>query len=437
LDASQTLVVPDRIRRRTALRILPYAFLLYVVAFLDRVNVSYAALGLQSEPWYNAEVLGFGAGIFFIGYVLLEIPSTILVERWSARKWMARIMISWGLIASSMGFVHSAQTFYAVRFLLGVGEAGFFPGMVIYLSHWFTERDRAKAFSLFYIAVPFSYVVGAPLSGVFLRAHWLGLEGWRWLFIVEGIPAVVLGLLNLRLLTDWPRDARWLPPEDRALLQAAVDADRHGKAAHLPVLSYLKHRAIVVLMLIYFLAVCGSYGFGIWLPTMLKQFSGLPTFQITLLAALPYVVSLICVLIGAWSSDRSGDRKWHAAVPLFVTAIGLSIGSLFHVTSLAWLMVGFCIVGAGIYTYIPAFWALPGRHLSGVAAAVSVGIINSVGNLGGFVGPYLMGWLQRHTQSFRIGIGVLLTFQILAGLLIFTLEHPKRKSSADVRQFKT
>lgn len=414
--------VPDRIRRRTALRLLPYVFLLYVVAFLDRVNVSYAALGLKSESWFNAEVLGFGAGIFFIGYVLLEIPSTILVERWSARKWMARIMISWGLIASSMGFVHSAHAFYGIRFLLGIGEAGFFPGMVVYLSHWFTERDRAKAFSLFYIAVPFSYVIGAPLSGLFLRVHWLGLEGWRWIFIIEGIPAVILGVLNLWLLTDWPREAKWLEPADRVLLQAAIDADRHGKPAHLPMLSYLRHPAIVLLMAIYFLAVCGSYGFGIWLPTMVKQFSGLGDFVVTLLAAAPYLVSLVCVLIGAWLSDRSGDRRWHTAVPLFITAAGLSIGSIWHVSTLGWLMFGFCLVGVGLYTYIPSFWALPGRHLSGVAAAVSIGLINSFGNLGGFAGPYLMGWLQVHTHSFAVGMGVLLTFQIAAGLLVLTLK---------------
>src|SRR6186713_1186369 len=201
--------VPDHIRRRVAWRVLPYLFLLYIVAFLDRVNVSYAALGLTKEPWFNAEVLGFGAGIFFIGYVLLEIPSTIMVERWSARKWIARIMITWGIIASSVGFVNSKESFYILRFLLGVGEAGFFPGVIVYLTHWFTARDRAKAIAFFYAAVPLSYVIGAPLSGFLLRINWLGLEGWRWLFILEGIPATLLGILNLWMLTDWPRDAKW------------------------------------------------------------------------------------------------------------------------------------------------------------------------------------------------------------------------------------
>src|SRR5215510_14959901 len=189
--------VPDHVRRKVALRLLPYCFLLYIVAFLDRVNVSYAALGLRDEPWFNNEVLGFGAGIFFVGYVLLEIPSTVIVERWSARKWMARIMISWGLIASMMGFVQSARQFYVLRFLLGLGEAGFFPGIIVYFSHWFTERDRARAFAAFYAAVPLSYIVGAPLSGLFLGVNWLGLAGWRWIFIMEGIPALVLGVLNL------------------------------------------------------------------------------------------------------------------------------------------------------------------------------------------------------------------------------------------------
>jgi ACS family tartrate transporter-like MFS transporter len=413
--------VPDRIRRRVALRLLPYVCLLYIVAFIDRVNVSYAALSMANEAWFGPRVLGFGAGIFFVGYMLLEIPSTVFIERWSARKWIARIMISWGLIASAMGLVSSARGFYILRFLLGLGEAGFFPGILVYLTHWFTERDRARAISGFFIAVPLSYVIGAPISGIFLRVHWLGLAPWRWIFICEGIPAVVLGVLNYWLLTDWPRDAHWLDPGDREILQSAIDAERHGKPARLPVLAYLKHRTVLTLTAIYFLAICGSYGFGVWLPTMLKQFSGLSDSRIAVLAALPYVVSLVCVVIGSWTSDRLGERIWHTAIPLFVMAVGLSIGSIWHVSTLRWLMLGFCLVGAGVYTYIPAFWSLPGRHLTGVAAAVAVGVINSFGNLGGFVGPFVTGWLQSVSHSFAFGMGVLLALQVAAGLLVFTL----------------
>ncbi|MEO7189947.1 MAG: MFS transporter [Vicinamibacterales bacterium] len=417
--------VPDPIRRKVALRLLPYVFLLYIVAFLDRVNVSYAALGMRSESWFNSNVLGFGAGIFFIGYVVLEIPSTVMVERWSARKWMARIMITWGLIASAMGFVTSANQFYVGRFFLGLGEAGFFPGMIVYLSHWFTERDRAKAIAMFYTAVPLSYVVGSPLAAQLMKINWHGLPGWRWLFILEGIPAVVLGVLNLWLLTDWPKDAHWLKPAERTQLQSAIDSERHAKPSHLNVLGFLTNRTILMLTLIYFFAVCGSYGFGIWLPTMLKQFSGLPDTQVALLAAVPYVVSLVCVVIGAWSSDRTQERVWHTSIPLFVMAVGLAFGTFFHLTSMGWIMVGFCIIGAGVYTYIPAFWALPAKHLSGTAAAVSVGIINSFGNLGGFAGPYLMGWLQTRTKSFETGMGVLLAFQVIAALLVLTLRKRK------------
>ncbi len=420
MSSTTAPTVPEHVRRRVALRLLPYVFLLYVVAFVDRVNVSYAALGLTQEPWFNGEVLGFGAGIFFVGYVVLEIPSTIAVERWSARKWMARIMITWGFIASAMGFVHSARQFYWLRFLLGLGEAGFFPGMIVYLSHWFTERDRAKAVALFYTAVPLSFIIGAPLSGLLLQIHWLGLEGWRWIFILEGIPAVVLGIANLWLLTDWPRDAKWLAPEDRITLQAAIDSGAHGKTSHLAVLGYLKHPTVIRLTLIYFLAVCGSYGFGLWLPTMLKQLSALGNTQVSLLAALPYVVSLICVVVFSWTSDKTGKRVLHTAIPLLVTALGLSIGSVWQVSGLSWIMLGFCVVGAGIYTYIPSFWSLPGAQLSGTAAAVSVAIINSFGNLGGFVGPFLMGWLQKQTGSFVIGLSVLLCFQILAAILVLS-----------------
>jgi MFS family permease len=332
-------------------------------------------------------------------------------------------MITWGLIASAVGFVHSRETFYLLRFLLGVGEAGFFPGIIVHLSHWFTVRDRAKAIAFFYAAVPLSYVIGAPLSGVLLKVNWLGLEGWRWLFILEGIPAVVLGVLNLWLLTDWPRDATWLAPADRELLQAAIDSERAGKASHLSVVGYLKHPVVLLLTTIYFLAVCGSYGFGVWLPTMLKSVSGLSNTQVSLLSALPYVVSLVCVLTFAYTSDRFNERIWHNAVPLFVMATGLSIGSFFPVSSVAALMIGFCIVGAGVYTHIPVFWSHPGRYLSGTAAAVSVGIINSFGNLGGFVGPYLMGWLQTRTHSFTVGMSVLLCLQVLAGLLVFLLKR--------------
>jgi ACS family tartrate transporter-like MFS transporter len=417
--------VPDHVRRRVALRLLPYVFILFIVAFIDRVNVSYAALGLQKEPWYNAEVLGFGAGIFFIGYVLLEIPSTIIVERWSARKWMARIMISWGLLASAMGFVRSANSFYVLRFMLGVGEAGFFPGIIVYLGHWFTERDRARAVAWFFTAVPLSFIVGAPISGKLLSIHWLGLEGWRWIFIIEGIPAVVLGILNVWLLTDWPRDATWLAPEDRETLQRAIDAEKHGKTGHLEALAYIRHPVVLRLTLIYFLSVCGAYGFGLWIPTMVNQLTSLSPFEVSLISALPYVVSLVCLLTFAWTSDRTGERIWHAVIPLLVTAIGLSSSSIWHPTSLGWIMLGFCVVGAGVYTYIPAFWSLPARQLSGTAAAVSVAVINSFGNLGGFVGPYLMGWLRDHTHSFAAGMAVLSSFQAAAALLVLGLRQKR------------
>ena len=422
------VVLPSALRRRVAARLLPYVFILYIIAFLDRVNVSYAALGMTRELGLSDRVLGYGMGIFFIGYFLLEIPSTIIVERWSARIWMSRIMISWGIIAALTGFVHTPTQFYLVRLLLGAGEAGFFPGMIVYFGHWFTERDKAKAVALFYAAVPLSFVIGAPLSGSILHVHWFGLSGWRWVFILEGIPAVIFGVLNLWMLTDWPREAKWLTPRDRELLQAAVDTERQGKPSKLHALGYLRHRAVVLLTLIYFLAICGSYGFGLWLPTMIKRFSGLSEWQVAALSALPYVVSLVCVIVFGWTSDRTGERKWHTALPLLVMAAGLSIGSLWQVSSLSWLMLGFCLVGAGVYTFIPTFWALPPRYLSGTAAAVTVGLVNSFGNLGGFVGPSLMGWLRERTNSFSVGMGVLLVFQIAAGLLVFALRPPKPAS---------
>lgn len=409
------------LRRRVSLRLLPYLFFIYIIAFLDRVNVSYATLGMSRDLGFSARVMGWGMGIFFLGYFILEIPSTILVERWSARRWMARIMISWGLIAVALGFVHSARAFYLWRFLLGAAEAGFFPGLIVYLGHWFCDEDKAKAVAIFMAALPISFIIGSPLSGLVLGVHWLGLSGWRWVFILEGLPAIVCGFLNLRVLTDWPQQARWLNAEERAAIAAALREDQSGKRAHLAAWGYLRDRTVMTLAIVYLLICSASYGFGLWLPTMLKRVSGRSNFQVTLWALLPYVVCLICMLIVGWSSDRTGERRWHTSAPLWVMAAGLSIGGLIPVHGLIWVVVGFCIAGAGVYSYMPSFWALPAMYLSGTAAAVAIGLINSIGNLGGFVGPYLMGYIRTRTGSFELAMAILVAMLLAAGGLVFLL----------------
>lgn len=407
-------------RRRVAARLLPYLFTLYVVAFLDRVNVSYAAIGMSDELHFAPSQIGFGLGVFFLGYFLLEVPSAVIVEKWSARKWLARIMVVWGFVAVFTGLIHSAQSFYTCRFILGIAEAGFFPGVIVYLTHWFTERDRAKAVSVFMLAVPISYVIGSPISAAILQLRWMDLSGWRWVLILQGIPAIILGILNLRYLQDWPRDAVWLSTRERTELQLAIDVERRGKTSSLPVMGYFRHRIILTMMIILFLNASGAYGFSLWLPTIVKGVTGLSTETATLISALPYVVSAISLLLFGWNSDRTNERHWHTALPLFLSSIGLFIASV-TVHNVVMSVIGMCLVGAGLYSFLPSFWALPGQYLSRTAAAVAAGLINCVGSLGGFVGPYLLGYVKSTTHSFSAAMLVLSGFMCVAGILVFSI----------------
>jgi ACS family tartrate transporter-like MFS transporter len=417
-------------RRRIALRLLPFLWLLYVVAFLDRVNVAYAALEMSHDLRFSDRVFGLGAGIFFIGYVLLEVPGALIVERWSARRWIARIMVTWGIITVFVGFVHTSHQFYTVRFLLGAAEAGFFPGVIVYLTHWFCRRDLAKAVASFMAALPLSNFLGSPLAGRILRIHWYGLEGWRWLFILEGVPAVILGVITFFYLTDRPSQATWLPREEREWITGELDREKKEKQA---VRSYtvgqaLRRREVILLALIYFLSVTGFYGFTIWFPTILKRASGLTTGTVTLLVALPYLVALTATLLLSWHSDRSQERRWHTAGPMFIGSgfLLLAIVSGSHV----WLQLGFFTVFAAcVYAYQPCFWALPTITLGESAAAASIGLINATGNLGGFAGPFLMGYLVTRTGSFTFGLMWLLVNLVLAGVLVLCLRGFRLQST--------
>ena len=411
--------VEYRARRRIALHILPFLWLLYVVAFLDRVNVAYAALEMSHDLQFSDRVFGFGAGIFFVGYVLLEIPGALIVERWSARKWMARIMVSWGIITVFVGFVHTSRQFYGVRFLLGIAEAGFFPGVIVYLTHWFCRRDLAKAVALFMAALPLANVLGSPLAGVILRVHWYGLEGWRWLFILEGIPAMILGIVTFFYLTDRPSDAVWLPPEERDWIIGELKREHKEKSTARP---YTRAQAqrVLLLTLIFFLGTTGYYGFNIWFPTILKRASGFSVGTVTLLAALPYLAALFATLLNAWHSDRTQERRWHAAALLFVgsAALALLIVSETHI----WIQLGFfTLLAICVHAYQPCFWALPTMTLGESAAAASIGLINSLGNLGGFAGPYIVGYLVTKTGSFNLGLLWLMASLFGAGVLVLRL----------------
>jgi ACS family tartrate transporter-like MFS transporter len=414
-------------RRRITRRLMPYLFVLFVVSYLDRVNLGYAALQMTAAVGFSDEVFGLGAGIFFIGYFVLEIPGTVLVETWSARRWIARIMITWGLLAAMMAFVHTPTQFYSVRFFLGAAEAGFFPGIIVYLGHWFRKQDRGKAIALFMAAVPISNVLGAPLSGLLLQSHWLGMAGWRWLFVVEGAPAVVLGIVTIFYLTDRPRQARWLPPAEREWIEEELRTERltidaaagapGGSSLISSVIHGLKQRDVVLLALAYFFIVTTVYGFNFWLPTILKRLSGLPDFTITILATIPYAAGLVTMQILGWTSDRTGERRWHAAGPMFLASVGLLLSALLQ-GSAGLALAMFTVAAAGIYSFFAGFWALPGALLTGTSAAAAIGLINSIGNLGGFVGPVVVGYLKKRTGSFVAGVLYLSLSAVLAAVCV-------------------
>ncbi len=422
-------VVAQRARKRIAWRLLPFLFLLYIIAFLDRMNVGAAALEMPHDLGFNDKVVGLGAGMFFLGYMVLEIPGALIAERWSARKWIARIMISWGIITALMAFIHTAREFYLVRFLVGVAEAGFFPAIIVYVSHWFRYQDRAKAIAVFYAASPLSYVVGSPLAGLLLGITWSGLRGWRWLFILEGVPAIVFGLITISYLTDWPREAKWLPPDERDWINGQIENEKQAKqkVRSYTILQAFAQRDVILLTLCYFCATTGGYGVAFWLPSILKRLSGQSDMRVTLFAALPYLAGFLVQQLNGWHSDRTLERRWHAAFSIFLCGVSLLLAVIYG-SSLAMAVALFCLVGAGYYSFHPCFWAVPTAFLSESAAAASIGLINSVGNLGGFFGPMMMGYLVNRTHSFRAGLLYLVGSLCLSGVLMLAVGAGRQPS---------
>src|SRR5437660_2113645 len=427
------LEVAGRARHRIARRLLHFLFLLYVIAFLDRMNVGAAALQMPHDLGFSEGVIGMGAGVFFLGYFLLEIPGALIAERWGARRWIARIMSSWGLMTVLMAFIQTAHQFYLVRFLVGAAEAGFFPGVIVYLTYWFRSQDRAKAVAFFYAANPLSYVIGSPLAGLLLGLSWLGMRGWRWLFIIEGIPAAVVGIITLWYLTDWPRQADWLPADEQLWITTELEREKESKKRRhsLNVWQALRHRDVILLTLCYFCAMTGSYGIAFWLPTILKRLSGKSDFKVTLLAALPYVAAFITQQVNGWHSDRTQERRWHAALPVFVCGIALALAVLSR-ANLALSVGWFVVAGGAFYGFQPVFWAVPTRFLSESAAAASIGLINSVGNLGGFVGPMVMGYLASRTHSFSAALLYLVASLFASGILMLAVGKQAGRSENPV-----
>ena len=417
--------LPDvglRARRRVALRLLPFLFLIYVVNYIDRVNVSFANLRMSADLGFSDRVYGLGVGVFYLSYILFEIPGAIAVERWSARRWIARIMVSWGLITILTGFVRNAEQFYAARFLLGLAESSFFPGMIVYLTHWFRLRERSQAIACLYAAVPAASLIGSPVAGWLLGVRWHWLEGWRWLFIFEGIPAIVLGLITLVYLTDWPAQARWLPEDEREWLSNELrsELDAKKKIKNYTILEAFLDRRVAMLTAAWFLSLTGTLGSIYWIPTFVKRLSGLSDRSVTSLLLLPALLGIIGMMLNAWHSDRTGERRWHTALPLFASGVMFELVLVaHHAVPLAILLL---LLGSGIfYAFYPVFWSIPTMMLSESAAAATFGLINSFGQCGGFAGPFVIGLLNDTTHSLNASFAFIGLAYLVAGAFTLTL----------------
>lgn len=418
----------DQVRGAVTRRLMPFLLLLYFFAFVDRTNVGIAKLGMQRELGFTDEVIGFGAGIFFAGYLLLEIPGTLFVERWSARLWIGRIMITWGVVATLMGFVQTATQFYWLRFALGAAEAGFFPGIIVYLSHWYRAQDRSQAKSLFLIAQPISQMLGLPLSRVILEnVDWCGLAGWRWVFILEGLPSIVLGIVTLFFLTDWPKQARWLDEKQRTWLTEEIERERTAKeaAGHAGGWTALRHPQVLLLVVIYFFVIAGNQSMIFFLPSITDALPSLSVTNRTLVTMLPYLCGFFGILINGHLAARARDRRWFVAGPIAVTALALA-GAVLSTGHTPLVVFFFCVAGFSAQAYLPVFWTVPSSLLTKSAAAVAIGLINSIGNLGGLAGPYVFGYLRTATGDFKSGLWVLVAFLLTAGLLSMRIRVPEK-----------
>jgi ACS family tartrate transporter-like MFS transporter len=424
--------VESRTIAKVSRRLVPFLIICYFVAYLDRVNVGFAALTMNQDLGLSQTAFGFGAGIFFIAYFIFEVPSNLLLERFGARKWIARIMLSWGILSGAMALIPAISratglgneySFYLLRVLLGAAEAGFFPGIIFYLTLWFPAEYRARIVGYFMAAIPLSTVIGAPISGVLLYLHGgLGLAGWQWLFIIEAVPAIILAGVVFFYLTDRPSDAEWLKPDERSWLaeRLAIEQRQREAVRTFTVAQSLVNPRVIGLSLVYFGAVATNYGLSFFLPQIVKTF-GLNTFLTTLVSAAPYLVGLIGMVWWGRRSDRLAERRFHTAFPLFVAAAGIAVSTALDDPTLK--MISLCVAGFGIFACLPVFWTLPTAFLSGAAAAAGIAVINSIGNLAGFAGPFAMGWIKDHTGSYTGGLLLLAALGLLAMGAALMLGH--------------
>jgi len=426
--------LPFRTRKHVTARLIPYLMFIYLLAYLDRANVGVAKLQMQRDLGFSDTVIGFGAGIFFVGYMLLDIPGSLIVERWSARKWFARIMVSWGLVAALMGFlgapllgfVRPVSQYYGLRLLLGIAEAGFFPGVIVYLSHWFRVEDRPRAKAYFMVTQPIAIAVGIPISRWILEnIGWAGMAGWRWVFILEGLPPALMGLVTLWYLTDRPLKAKWLPEDEKQWLTAELKAEEVHKISEgrVRIMDALRYPQTFLLIGIFFLTTLGNQALIFFLPSITETMKSLPVALRTVAAGLPYACSACGILTNGFWAQRTGQLRWHTALPMLATGVSLILTVL--AGDRAWLMMGFfCLAGFTSQAYLPAFWTLPTILLGKSAAATAIGLMN-LGNLGGFVGPWLFGYLKTTTGRYDTGLWVLAGCMLLAGTLATQIRVPR------------
>jgi ACS family tartrate transporter-like MFS transporter len=422
--------IERRTIRKVAWRLLPLIVVIYFVAYIDRTNVSFAAFGMTRDLGLTAYIYGWGAGIFFLGYFIFEVPSNLLLEKVGARRWIARIMITWGLMAAAMAFVQGATSFLVLRFFLGVAEAGFFPGVILYFTYWFPKQYRGRVIAALFLAVPGSNALTAIISGALLGLDGtLGIPGWKWLYIVEAVPAVLLAFAVLKYLTEKPEVADWLLPDEKQWLTATLESEKLalvGKAGgHMPLSQALKDKRVLALSMVYFTIVTATYGITFFLPQIVKGLGG-SDMRTGLLTAAPYVIGTIGMLVWSQSSDRHKERKWHFIIACLLGAAGLIAAGALGSTYGA--LVAIAIATIGIYGSKPSFWPMPSEFLTGTAAAGGIALVNCIGNLGGFVGPYAVGWIKDSTGNFAAALYFLAGSAVLSALITLVL-IPSRKAA--------
>lgn len=427
--------IDARVARKLTLRIIPFVMLLYFVSFLDRVNVGFAAITMNKAIGLSPTAFGLGGGLFFVGYFLFEVPSNLILHRVGARRWIARVMVTWGIVSAASAFVAGPTSFYILRFLLGVAEAGFFPGIILYLSLWFPNRQRAVAAAWFMAAAPISTAIGSPISGAIMQMPPVfGLSDWQLLYILEAVPAIVLGFVVLKYMTDTPSKAHWLAADERewliARLKSEADARQSGADHTAGALSALRDPRVLALAVIYFGTSAGLYTLGLWAPLIIRQY-GYTTWQTGLLAGVPSVLAVVAMILWARHSDKTEERTWHVVIPCVLACVGFIFAGQANTAVL--IILALVVVNIGISAAKAPLWAMPSLFLSGAGAAAGIAMINSVGNLGGFVGPFMIGWLKNVTGGYSAGLYVVGATLALSAVVTLMLSRQGRAVEAPVR----